>query len=65
MKLKLKHLPPDDMDASWFEDAEIWGSELIDRELALNARNFWELESLVRVLDTMETVASLAQLTRE
>jgi len=52
----------DECDASWFENVDLWDGDAL---VALDARNFWELESLVKALDTMETLASLAELSRE
>lgn len=52
----------DDVDVTWFDDVELWDG---DGSIALDARNFWELESLVKSLDTMETLAALAQIAKE
>ncbi len=65
MRQKIDHPVPEDLDPLWFEDTEVWGSDSSARALAANARNFWELESLVKALDTMETLASLAELSKE
>jgi nuclear pore complex protein Nup107 len=55
----------DDFDPAWFDDVELWGDDVDGRKTASEARTFWELESLVKVLDTMETLASLAELSKE
>ncbi|KAI2629370.1 nuclear pore protein 84/107 [Xylaria nigripes] len=54
----------DDTDASWFEDvrtgvlhASLHGNDLSAEQVAV-ARNFFEMECLIRVLDSMETIAS-------
>lgn len=57
----------------WNEDTDFWASQIepLDAaqispsQLASEARTLRDLESLVKVLDTMETVASLAELSRE
>lgn len=59
----------DEDDLSWFPDPDT-NNALFDegyagpRDLA-TAKNFLELESLVRVLDAMETVASSEELAQE
>ncbi|KAI1297601.1 nuclear pore protein 84/107 [Xylaria venustula] len=54
----------DDTDVTWFEDvrsgastASIEGEDL-SREQIAAARNFFEMECLIRALDSMETIAS-------
>ncbi|KAJ2972174.1 hypothetical protein NUW58_g9238 [Xylaria curta] len=54
----------DDADVSWFEDVRsgavtvsLRGEELSAEQIAA-ARNFFEMECLVRALDSMETIAS-------
>ncbi|KAI1421608.1 nuclear pore protein 84/107 [Xylaria sp. FL1777] len=54
----------DDTDVSWFEDvrsgavtASLQGKDLSKEQVAV-ARNFFEMECLVRALDSMETIAS-------
>ncbi|KAI0424175.1 nuclear pore protein 84/107 [Xylaria sp. FL1042] len=54
----------DDTDVSWFEDirsgavsASLQGKDLSKEQIA-GARNFFEMECLVRALDSMETIAS-------
>jgi nuclear pore complex protein Nup107 len=66
---KMTGMPvPDDFSISWFEGVDFRGSGL-DSEasitIAVEARNFYELECLVKALDTMETLASLAELSKE
>ncbi|KAI0100671.1 nuclear pore protein 84/107 [Nemania sp. FL0031] len=55
---------PDDTDVSWFEDIRsgtptisLLGNDLSVEQVAA-ARNFFEMECLVRALDSMETIAS-------
>ncbi|KAF6840136.1 nuclear pore complex protein nup107 [Colletotrichum plurivorum] len=65
--------PDQDDNDLWTEDTDFWASQIepIDAaqispsQLASEARTVRDLESLVKVLDTMETVASLAELSRE
>ncbi|KAI0444053.1 nuclear pore protein 84/107 [Xylaria telfairii] len=54
----------DDTDVSWFEDirsgavtASLVGEDLTTEQVAA-ARNYFEMECLVRALDSMETIAS-------
>ncbi|KAH8156435.1 hypothetical protein CIB48_g11815 [Xylaria polymorpha] len=54
----------DDTDVSWFEDirsgavtASLRGEDLTTEQVAA-ARNYFEMECLVRALDSMETIAS-------
>ncbi|KAI0858333.1 nuclear pore protein 84/107 [Xylaria cubensis] len=54
----------DDTDVSWFEDvrsgavtASLQGQDLTTEQVAA-ARNYFEMECLVRALDSMETIAS-------
>jgi len=63
----------EDSGPGWFED--FTAVELPDdllresntsaEELTNTVRNMWELECLVRALDSMETLSSLAGITRE
>ncbi|KAK1968840.1 hypothetical protein LY78DRAFT_678994 [Colletotrichum sublineola] len=63
----------DDNDPWWSDDAEFWAGQikaagaksLSPSQLASEARAFRELECLVKALDTMETIASLAELSKE
>jgi nuclear pore complex protein Nup107 len=63
----------DDAGPGWFEefcDLEL-SEEFLQKcgmdqdQLTTMVRNLWELECLVRVLDAMETLSSLAGLSRE
>ncbi|KAL1883848.1 hypothetical protein VTK73DRAFT_7636 [Phialemonium thermophilum] len=63
----------DNDNPAWFEEFE--GAELPEdlleqcglsrEELVTLVRNLWELECLVRALDSMETLSSVAELSRE
>ncbi|KAF4967625.1 hypothetical protein FZEAL_10509 [Fusarium zealandicum] len=64
----------DGVEGDWYEDVpEFWAKHLDRRgirdvtsqQVAADARKFRELESLVRALDSLETVASLAELADE
>ncbi|KAH7026356.1 nuclear pore protein 84/107 [Microdochium trichocladiopsis] len=61
----------DDKDISWFEEIRLSASNGVLEDSELNdddivtARNFFEMECLVRTLDAMETVASSEGLARE
>lgn len=58
---------------TWFEDNELWTQQLersgitgvTAEQVAADARNFRELECLVRALDSLETIASLVELSGE
>ncbi|GKT48393.1 nucleoporin NUP84 [Colletotrichum spaethianum] len=73
MRQKVEFPEQDENDHWWPEDAEFWASQievagaknLSPSQLALEARAFRELECLVKALDTMETIASLAELSKE
>ncbi|KAH8735427.1 nuclear pore protein 84/107 [Ilyonectria robusta] len=62
-----------DEAGTWFEDNELWTQQLersgitgvTAEQVAADARNFRELESLVRALDSLETIASLVELSGE
>lgn len=62
-----------DEAGTWFEDNELWTQQLersgitgvTSEQVAADARNFRELESLVRALDSLETIASLVELSGE
>ncbi len=61
----------DDTDISWFEDvrsgavtASLQGKDLSTEQVAA-ARNFFEMECLVRALDSMETIASSEAMAQE
>lgn len=63
----------DENDLLYSEDAEFWACQIepagttniSPSQLASEARVLHDLECLVRALDTMETIASLAELSRE
>ncbi|KAK3330248.1 nuclear pore protein 84/107 [Apodospora peruviana] len=62
----------EDAGPSWFEEfTSNLHSDMMDdsdldwEELTASIRNLWELECLVRALDSMETLSSLAGLARE
>ncbi|KAJ3511175.1 hypothetical protein NM208_g15454 [Fusarium decemcellulare] len=64
----------DGMEGVWYEDTpEFWAKHLERRgihevtaeQVVSDAKKFRELECLVRALDSLETVASLAELTKE
>lgn len=61
----------DDTDVSWFEDlrsgttpVSLQGDDLSLEQVAV-ARNFFEMECLVRALDSMETIASSEAMAQE
>lgn len=64
---------PGDPEHPDFTDISFWARQLnalpsfsgSPAQVAADARNFHDMEALVRALDTMETLASLAQLSRE
>ncbi|KAF7542886.1 hypothetical protein G7Z17_g11201 [Cylindrodendrum hubeiense] len=63
----------EEQEGAWFEDIEFWAQQLegsqisgvTAEQVAADARNFRELESLVRALDGLETIASLVELLGE
>jgi nuclear pore complex protein Nup107 len=62
---------PDDADVTWFDDVRsgtitgsIKGNDLSTEQVAA-ARNFFEMECLVRALDSMETIASSEAMAQE
>ncbi|GKT55517.1 nuclear pore complex protein NUP107 [Colletotrichum tofieldiae] len=73
MRQRVEFSEEDENDHWWPEDAEFWAGQieaagvksLSPGQLALEARAFRELECLVKALDTMETIASLAELSKE
>ncbi|KAF7545620.1 hypothetical protein G7046_g9522 [Stylonectria norvegica] len=62
-----------EVDANWEEDIEFWAQSLERNDITdvsaatvfADARNFRELECLVMALDSLETIASLAELSNE
>lgn len=60
-------------DTTWFEEFEstefpnefLEECKLSSEALITKVRNLWELECLVRALDSMETLSSLAEINRE
>ncbi|KAK2021487.1 hypothetical protein LX32DRAFT_249425 [Colletotrichum zoysiae] len=73
MRQRIELPGQDDNDSWWPEDLEFWAGQieaagaksLSPSQIASEARAFRELECLVKALDTMETIASLAELSRE
>ncbi|WDK13606.1 hypothetical protein CGRA01v4_04887 [Colletotrichum graminicola] len=73
MRQRVELPEQDDNDPWWPEDAEFWAGQieaagaksLSPSQIASEARAFRELECLVKALDTMETIASLAELSKE
>ncbi|KAJ0167155.1 Nucleoporin NUP84 [Colletotrichum tanaceti] len=73
MAHRVEFAEQDANDTWWTEDAEFWAGQieasgaksLSPSQLALEARSFRDLECLVKALDTMETIASLTELSRE
>jgi nuclear pore complex protein Nup107 len=73
--LKTRVLGPGDEEpeAADLVDVEFWAMHLnampafagTPAQVSADARNFRELEGLVRALDTMETLASMAHISRE
>jgi nuclear pore complex protein Nup107 len=63
----------DQPSATWFQEFEsaVIPDDLLEEchldreELITKVKNLWELECLVRALDAMETLASLAEISRE
>jgi nuclear pore complex protein Nup107 len=62
---------PDDTDVSWFDDirsgttaVSLEGHDLTEVQVAA-AKNFFEMECLVRALDSMETIASSEAMAQE
>ncbi|KAK7398017.1 Nucleoporin nup84 [Neonectria punicea] len=63
----------EELEAAWFEDPEFWAqqlersqlSDVTAQQVTADARNFRELEALVRALDSLETIASLVELVGE
>lgn len=64
----------DETEEGWYDDTpEFWAKHLERRDIldhtpkqvASDARTFRELESLVRALDSLETIASMAELANE
>ncbi|KAH7160164.1 nuclear pore protein 84/107 [Dactylonectria estremocensis] len=63
----------DEIDGTWFDDVGFWAehlerSQITDvnaQQVLKDARNFRELESLVQALDSLETIASLVQISVE
>jgi nuclear pore complex protein Nup107 len=60
-------------DEAWLDDVEFWAQQLEDsgikdldpRKVMRDARVFRGLESLVKALDNLETIASFAQIDAE
>lgn len=73
LKFRVLGLDQDDPDPVDLVDVDFWASHLSSlpafvgtpAQVAADARNFQELEALVLALDTMETLASLGQISRE
>lgn len=76
LQLRLDQDGQNEIDTAWIfdQDEDFWASQLetttgdyqlSPTQLAAQARTFRDLESLVKALDTMETIASLAELSRE
>jgi nuclear pore complex protein Nup107 len=73
IKAKTPVLVRDDASPDWFEDFEaaefsdefLEDNEVTKIELMVLVRNVWELECLVKSLDSMETIASCAEVTRD
>lgn len=63
----------DEIDVALYDDVEFWAqqleqtgiSDLRARQVAADARNYRELEALVKALDSLETMASLAVISVE
>ncbi|KAH7136589.1 nuclear pore protein 84/107 [Dactylonectria macrodidyma] len=63
----------DEIDGAWFEDVRFWAehlerSQITDvtaEQVVADARSFRELEALVQALDSLETIASLVQISVE
>lgn len=62
---------PDDTEVAWFEEvrqgasSEPLSSHDLSEEQVAAARNFFEMECLVRALDSMETIASSEAMAQE
>lgn len=73
LKARVLGSEDDELDTIDSNNVGFWASHLntmpafvgTPAQVAADARNFRELESLVRALDTMETLASIGQLSRE
>lgn len=73
MAHRVEFAEQDANDTWWTEDAEFWAGQieasgaksLSPSQLAMEARAFRDLECLVKALDTMETIASLTELSKE
>ena len=73
LKARVLGSEDDELDIIDFNNVGFWASHLntmpafvgTPAQVAADARNFRELEGLVRALDTMETLASIGQLSRE
>jgi nuclear pore complex protein Nup107 len=71
--IKAMGLTMEEVDDYMFTDVNFWAGQLADhgivsvspQKVMLDARNFRELESLVRVLDNLETIGSLVELSAE
>lgn len=63
----------DDPEITLYEDVEFWTLQLQDSRLGnvkpeqamSDARNYMELEALVKALDTLETIASCVHISEE
>lgn len=63
----------DETEGPWLDEIEFWADQLARSEITdvspervtSDARNFRELESLVRALDSLETIASMADVAPE
>lgn len=70
---KAMGLSMEEVDEYMFTDVNFWAGQLADhgivsvspQKVMLDARNFKELEALVRVLDNLETIGSLVELSAE
>lgn len=73
LKVRVLGLEDDDPDSVDIQDIAFWASHLnslpafvgTPAQVAADARNFQELEGLILALDTMETLASIARISRE
>lgn len=63
----------DEAEGAWYDDVEFW-TQLLERsdieivtaqQIMADARNFRELEALVKALDNLETIASLREISME
>lgn len=70
-KAKVVDIPDDDTDISWFGDVRAGAENGAYEEAGIGpdevaaARNYFEMECLVRTLDSMETIASSEGLAKE